>query len=74
MDMVAEEVKILREKTDEELMKTFTEQLIGLFPSMVRVQALEVVMKEREIEANDMTIIMPFKTRDGIKEIRINEA
>ena len=73
MDMVKEEIEILREKTDEELMKIFANQLLGLFPYMVRVQALKVVMKEREIEPTDMTIIMPFKTRDGIKEVRIGE-
>ena len=73
MDMVKEEVEVLRKKTDEELMKIFANQLFGSFPYMVRINALEVVMKEREIEPADMTIIMPFKTRDGIKEIRIDE-
>ena len=71
-DMIKKEIERLKEKTDEEIMKIFSNEMF--FPSMVHGQALEVVMKEREIEPADMTIVMSFKTRDGIKEIKIQEA
>lgn len=72
-NMIEEEVEILRKKTDDEIMKLFAKHLFGNFPFMVRVDALKIVMKEREIESTYMTVIVAFKTHDGIKEIRINE-
>lgn len=68
---VMEEVKRLREKSDEEIMRVYANQLLGRFPSTIVVDAIGKIMKERKIEAKELMVSLNFVDSNG-KEQAIN--
>ena len=73
MDLVTEEVEILREKTDEEIMIKASQQLTSSFPATITMRALKVVMEERGIELYNKNITITFKVRGQLMQISSKE-
>ena len=59
--MVIEEEKRLREKSDDALMQLYVNQSISSFPSTVIVKALSTVMEERDIIPTGTDLSFKFK-------------
>lgn len=67
--LVDEEVKRLKTKTDDEIMKIYANQLMGGYPQMVVVDALGLVIKERNIEPGNMVVAFNYKDSEGNEKI-----
>lgn len=64
---VLEEIERLEEKTDEEIMQIFANQMMGAFPSMVIVNALGKVMKHRKLVPTELKLYLEYKNFNGEK-------
>lgn len=63
--MIQKEVKRLEKKSDKEIMEAYFEQLISRFPLVIKIDALEDVMKERGITPGDRVVNLAFLLKDG---------
>jgi len=73
-ELVNEEIKRLRLLSDVEIMNIYIKQITSGFPMMVIVKALDTVMKEKNIQATDITTMFNFLDSTGKeKSIQMRE-
>jgi hypothetical protein len=63
--LVAEEIERLDNKTDEEIMTIYANQMLGRFPSTVVLDALGHIMDQRKLTPHELKLSLKYINFNG---------
>ena len=67
--LVDEELQKLKNKSDEELMSIYAAQAMSGSPSTVVIQAVGIVMADRNLQPGNMVIAFNYKDSAGAEKV-----
>ena len=69
--MIGDSITNLTKKSDDELMSLYCLQAFKRYPSLVEIQALEIMFKNRKIELKNIDMVVNYIDESGVKSVKV---